>query len=168
MVKRYTNYRGNKRLLKRLLKLLKEVLGERLLGLVLFGSIARGEAGKESDVDLLVLFSGDRIAVQKEFVKAVLRLRRTEEHGEMAREGYLRVPFLVFMDVARLKTHPWILLDIVDHGIILLDKGKILRTEFKQIKRRLRELGSRKVLLKDGTWYWDLKPDWQPGEVINL
>jgi len=29
-------------------------------------------------------------------------------------------------------------------------------------------LGSRKVILGNGSWYWDLKPDWKPGEVIEL
>lgn len=135
MIKTYTGYKDHKRLLRRLLGLLEEGLGGQLLGLVLFGSIARGEAGKESDIDLLVVFSGDRIAIQKEFVRTTLKLRRTDEYQNMAREGYLRDPFPVFMDVARLKTHPWILLDIVDHGIILLDKGRILKTQFKQTSK---------------------------------
>jgi hypothetical protein len=30
------------------------------------------------------------------------------------------------------------------------------------------ELGSRRVELADGSWYWDLKPDWRPGEVVDL
>jgi len=38
---------------------LRPVLGERLRGLVLYGSHARGEADRESDVDLLVLL--DRV-----------------------------------------------------------------------------------------------------------
>jgi hypothetical protein len=30
------------------------------------------------------------------------------------------------------------------------------------------ELGSRRIELPDGGWYWDLKPDWRPGEVVDL
>jgi predicted nucleotidyltransferase len=37
---------------------LKSLYGDRLKGLVLFGSTARGEAGPDSDVDLLVLLEG--------------------------------------------------------------------------------------------------------------
>ena len=45
-------------LLKRIKDLLREAHGERLQGLVLFGSEARGESGLESDIDLLVLLKG--------------------------------------------------------------------------------------------------------------
>ncbi|HHT9155446.1 MAG TPA: nucleotidyltransferase domain-containing protein, partial [Candidatus Tripitaka sp. YC43] len=76
--------------------------------------------------------------------------------------------FPVFMNPSVLKGHPWLLLDVMDHGIILLDRGGILKGELKKIKSRLKELGSRRVVLEDGTWYWDLKPDWRPGEVIEI
>jgi hypothetical protein len=32
----------------------------------------------------------------------------------------------------------------------------------------MRALGSRRVYLADGSWYWDLKPDFRPGEVVEL
>ncbi len=37
---------------------LAEAFGERLRGVILYGSEARGEAGPESDIDLLVLLDG--------------------------------------------------------------------------------------------------------------
>jgi predicted nucleotidyltransferase len=37
---------------------LEAVYGERLCGVVLYGSEARGEAGAESDIDVLVLLKG--------------------------------------------------------------------------------------------------------------
>ena len=45
-------------LLQSIKQRLGEHYGERLKGVVLFGSEARGEAGEESDVDLLVLLDG--------------------------------------------------------------------------------------------------------------
>nr|HID13671.1 hypothetical protein [Anaerolineae bacterium] len=74
----------------------------------------------------------------------------------------------VFFNEAELADTPWLLLDIQDHGIILYDPHAILQRKFESLRRRLRELGSRKVVLEDGSWYWDLKPDWKPGEVIEL
>ncbi|HHT9135049.1 MAG TPA: nucleotidyltransferase domain-containing protein [Candidatus Avalokitesvara rifleensis] len=168
MIKAYTGYKDYKRLLRRLQGLLEEGLGSQLVGLVLFGSVARGTAGEKSDIDMLVVFDGDRAKVQEIFVKTVIKLRRTHEYQDMAESGYFPDPFPIFMNLARLKTHPWILLDIADHGIIMLDKKKIIETEFARLKRRLRELGSKKVFLEDGTWYWDLKPDWKPGEIIEI
>ncbi len=46
-------------LLKRAKAALRDAFGERLQGVVLYGSEARGEAGPNSDVDLLVLL--DRV-----------------------------------------------------------------------------------------------------------
>jgi hypothetical protein len=43
-----------------------------------------------------------------------------------------------------------------------------LENEFKAIKEKLKKLGSKKVVLPDSSWYWDLKPDMKPGEVIEI
>lgn len=44
--------------LKKFRKALEETLGENLIELKLFGSKARGDAGKNSDLDVLVIISG--------------------------------------------------------------------------------------------------------------
>ena len=42
------------------------------------------------------------------------------------------------------------------------------RRKLAALRRRLAELGSRRIELADGSWYWDLKPDLRPGEMIEL
>jgi len=32
----------------------------------------------------------------------------------------------------------------------------------------MKELGSKRVFLTDGSWYWDLKPDLRIGEVFEI
>ena len=63
---------------------------------------------------------------------------------------------------------PWLLLDVCDHGIILFDPRAVLACKLASLRLRLRELGSRRIELADGSWYWDLKPDLRPGEVFTL
>ena len=51
--------------------------------------------------------------------------------------------------------------------MILHDPEGLLDKDLEAV-RRLRELGSRRIERADGSWYWDLKPDWRPGEIIEL
>ena len=77
-------------------------------------------------------------------------------------------PYAVFRTETELADTPWLLLDICDHGIILFDPRTVLSHKLASLRLRLRELGSRRVELADGSSYWDLKPDMRPGEVITL
>lgn len=132
----YLGYQECKRLLKRLIILLNGVLGDELLSIVLFGSVARGEAGKESDIDLLVIYEGERTRVEKVFQSTVSVLKEEEEYKNLKAKGYLPDLFPVFMNPSTLEGHPWILLDVAGHGIILFDKGGVLKKKLKGIKRK--------------------------------
>lgn len=46
-------------ILKKCKEALKELYGDRFAGLVLYGSMARGDYNDESDIDLLVLLHGE-------------------------------------------------------------------------------------------------------------
>ena len=46
-------------LLKRCTRAIREAYPDRLAGIVLYGSVARGEDGPESDIDILVLIEGE-------------------------------------------------------------------------------------------------------------
>ena len=43
-----------------------------------------------------------------------------------------------------------------------------LQGKLKQLRKELDELRAEKILLEDGSWAWDLKPDWKPSEVIEI
>ena len=49
---------NKRRLLKEIRACLAEAYGDRLRGVVLYGSQARGDAGPKSDIDILVLLDG--------------------------------------------------------------------------------------------------------------
>ena len=56
----------------------------------------------------------------------------------------------------------------MEDGKILYDRDDFFQERLSTLKRRLQELGSKKVYLKDGSWYWVLKPDLKLGEIFEL
>ena len=46
-------------LISRCARVIRETYGDRLAGIVLYGSVARGDDDPESDIDLLVLIEGE-------------------------------------------------------------------------------------------------------------
>lgn len=59
------------------------------------------------------------------------------------------------------------MLDAVVDGIIVCNDG-FLERAMSMLRERLNRLGARLVVLKDGSWYWGLKPDYRFGEVVEL
>lgn len=155
-------------LVERVIAEYRATLADDLLSVAVFGSVARGQAGPGSDLDLycvtrdqLPIFD-PRIAAHRE------RVRSSTEYQALAAQGYRADLAPVFHSVDELVRHPWILLDISHHGIVLFDPDGVLGRELDAVRKRLEALGARRVERQDGTWYWDLKPDWRPGEVIRL
>lgn len=161
----YDNY---KVLLGRVLELLKFHFGEDFLSCALFGSVARNEALPESDVDLLIIHRSCGYRPMDKFLKLLRDLEKDKEYKRLKKQGYLPEPYPVFLDEKELEENPLILLDVLDHGIILYDGDGILDKRLISFKKRLRELGAEKISLPDGSYYWDLKPDWKPKEVIEI
>lgn len=59
------------------------------------------------------------------------------------------------------------ILDMVEDARILYDKNAFFSKRLKRLRKRLKELGAKRVW-KGNVWSWVLKPDYQPGEVIEL
>ncbi len=156
-------------LLERLLALLQEQMGDRLLALALYGSIARGQGKPTSDIDLLIVVRGDRLEMEKYYSAAEEALEEMPEYKAFVQQKIWPAisPSVIDEDYLRRET-PWLFLEIQDHGIILYDREGFLAWKLEQVRRRMRELGSKKVMMPDGSWYWDVKPDWKPGEVFEL
>jgi hypothetical protein len=145
-------------------------LGARLVSLVLFGSVARGAArppsdsGPGSDIDLLVVAEGFPRPL---WARRKPLLARCEERR--ARQGLPAVEWnLVTKLPEEARAHSPLYLDIVEDGILLHDRRGFFAGILAAMREGMRKLGSRRVVLEDGSWYWDLKPDYRLGEVIEI
>jgi uncharacterized protein len=145
----------------------RAAIGDDLVATALFGSVARGQARPDSDLDLYVV--ARRPIVGDSRLHGMWgRIDASPEYQALVRMGYWPTPSPIPHTVDDLARHPWILLDIVHHGVVLYDPESVLAQELDAVRRRMAELGSQRIELPDGTWYWDLKPDWRPGEVVDL
>jgi len=50
----------------------REKYEDKIDSIILFGSVARGEAGRESDIDILVVIVGDRFRMRRKLSEIVL------------------------------------------------------------------------------------------------
>lgn len=142
--------------------------GERLVSLLVFGSVGRGTPRPDSDIDLLVVAEAlpdGRMARVSEFTAVEASLAPALALAE-ARGVHTRLS-PVFKTPTEADRGSPLFLDMVDDGRLLCDRGGFMATVLDQLRARMAELGSRRVW-RGSAWYWDLKPDFQPGEVFRL
>ena len=59
-------------------------------------------------------------------------------------------------------------LDMVEDAILILDRRRFFEDVLAGMRERMRELGGRRIHLPDGSWYWDLKPSFRWGDVVEI
>lgn len=157
-------------LIEEFVRLLLAEFGDRVASVLLFGSVARGTARPDSDVDVCVVIRDlppSRYRRHQLLTPVLERLRQTAAYGDLARRKYSPdIAAILYTPEEAQETKP-IFLDLVEEGVLLRDDGT-LRTTFDRLRARMKALGSRKVMLEDGTYYWLLKPGLRFGEVIEL
>jgi predicted nucleotidyltransferase len=138
--------------------------GERLVSLVLFGSVARGQTRPGSDIDLVIVAEGLPRSLaerRRPFLQAWERAR--------AARGLPHVEWnLITKSPEEARVHSPLYLDIVEEGIVIFDREGLVGAVLAAMRERMRALGSRRIYLADGSWYWDLKPDYRFGEVVEI
>jgi hypothetical protein len=147
---------------------LKRDLGDDVISVVLFGSVARGEATLYSDIDLLVVVRNlprGRMA-RLEYIRAVGR-RIDKPLQDLRSKGVLSdvCPILKTPEEA-VQIRP-LYLDFVEDAVFLVDRDGFFAGILSRLRSRLKELGSvRRQMGK--IRYWELKPDYRPGEIFEL
>ena len=147
----------------------RQVYGEGLVSVALFGSWARGVATPESDIDLLLVAdslpcSRRRRVGEFEVVDAATEASRASIWKEEARAPDLS-PILKTPE--EVTAGAPLYLDMTDWCEILYDREGFFDGYLTGLRERMRASGARRVWAKGG-YYWEYKPTARVGEVIEL
>lgn len=155
-------------LLNKLLEEMIRVLGENLVSFVVFGSVARCEAGPDSDVDLLIVAKNlpkGRLKRQDLFMEIEEKL---EEDIESLRQRGFNVDFSpIIKSVEEASVISPLYLDMVEDAVVLYDKDGFFSKILESVRAKLRELGAERIRVGK-KWYWRLKKEYRFGEVIEI
>jgi hypothetical protein len=147
---------------------IRNVYGDRLVSIAIFGSVARCTARSDSDLDLFLVVEGlpqGRRARLASFDPVERKL--ATEISALAASGIKVELSPVLRTPEDLAIASPLLLDLTEDAVLLEDRGAVCAHALEDLRQRLRRLGSRRIWT--GTsWYWDLKPDYRRGEIIRL
>lgn len=153
-------------------RLLEGELGEQLVSVVLYGSVARGDSQIGSDIDMLVVVDAPspekKKAVGERVADLVMEFENTGLMEKLFQQGRLvNLEYRLYTREEAQRTHLFYL-DLSQDALLLVDRDGFFAAKLEQVRQRMRELGTRRVYFEDGCWYWELKPGMQPGEVVEL
>jgi hypothetical protein len=152
-----------------LLSEIKSYYSERLVSVVVFGSVARETQTFDSDLDLLIVVEklpSGRMKRIREFESIEEKIEPLLESLHR-KEGIHTYISAIIKSPEEAKKGSPIFLDMVEDARILFERNGFFEEVLDRLKKRLKELGSKRIW-KGNAWYWDLKPDYKPGEIFEL
>jgi len=150
----------------KLVELLKKRFGEDLVSVVVFGSVARGNSRKDSDLDVLIVVRGlpeGKLERSKLFDDVEAGL--SEELALAASRGYSIAISPIIKTPEEAAGFSPLYMDLTEDALILYDKGDFFSLVLENEKKVLEKLGYERVKLGKA-WYWR-KRGYKHGEVVN-
>ncbi len=156
------------RLVQRLVPAAHKTYGDRLVSVVLYGSVARGTMRHDSDIDLLIVardLPAGRMKRVREF--ETVEQAVAEDIRQAANSGIQTTLSPILKTPEEVTVGSPLFLDMVEDARVLYDRDGFFTQQLARLRQRLAKLGAKRVW-KGNAWYWDLKPDYRPGEVFEL
>lgn len=139
-----------------------------LVSVAVFGSVGRGTPRPDSDIDILIVAEGlpdGRMRRSRDFESVETAMGSALERAALAGVHTSLAP--VFKTPAEARAGSPLFLDMIDDARLLEDRNHFLRQLFDRFRGRLTALGARRVW-RGNAWFWDLKPDYRPGDEFEL
>lgn len=146
----------------------QDVYGDRLQGVVVFGSVARDRMRPDSDLDLLVVaepLPRGRLARMDEFddvdARVAPALTKARRLGATTRVS----PIVRTFD--ELGQGGFLIFDIACDGRVVFDPQGAVTNYLAQVRDRLERRGAKRQTAS-GERYWVLEPNVRPGDIVVL
>ncbi len=142
--------------------------GDRLVSLVVFGSMGRGTPRPDSDLDVLIVAEGlpnGRVARAADF--AAVERALAPRLAAARRGGFTTECSPVFKTPTEALAGSPLFLDMIDDAKVLYDRERFFAGVLERLRERLARAGARRIW-RGNAWLWDLKPDYQAGDVFEL
>ena len=149
--------------------LIIEFYKEKLISIVLFGSVGRNKFHNESDIDILIIVENAPKERSGRFYEYYYNVEKQIENDiqKMIKEGiYVNISPIIKSKEEVLYGSP-LFIEMADECKILFDKDNFFHNVLSKLKDKLEKYKSVKVSYK-GRYYWKLKPDYKWGDIINL
>ncbi|MEW6685729.1 MAG: nucleotidyltransferase domain-containing protein [Candidatus Edwardsbacteria bacterium] len=131
---------------------------ERLISLVFYGSLARGESKESSDIDLFVVLKEpfEFIPTRREIYKLLNKGQKEVEISSliMSKKEVTRIQPIHF--------------ELYADGIVLYDTEDFMKKILKRVSEIIAKLGSVRYRTQDRCYGWILKKDIKVGEIIEI
>jgi len=128
-------------------------------GIILFGSVARGEPRGRSDLDLLILWEGVDLPLRERYIMFYKLAARYFMVGKDL--TVLDMEYDRFINSRRLTP---LLLNIISDAVVLYDKYDRVSSFVSEARERLAKTGLKRV--KRGRFYYWILP--KPGAVVEV
>lgn len=158
-------YRG---LLSKLVELLRGRFGDDLVSVVVYGSVARGDYRRDSDVDLLIIIKN----LPRTITERLILFNEVERGLENDLERLMEMGYYVTLSPI-LKTPEEarhfspLYMDMTQDAVVLYDKDGFFRRILDKTREILEKLGFERVWVSKKVWYWR-KREYRFGEVIDF
>ncbi len=157
-----------RKLEEKLLGGIRAFYDERLISVVLFGSVGRDTPNFYSDVDILIIAK----ELPQGRIPRIREFERIEEQiapllDALRLEGIQTEISAILKSPEEAERGSPLFLDMVEDGRILFDRDGFFSELLSRLRDRLKALGSRRIWRGDA-WHWVLKPDFKPGEVFEI
>lgn len=130
-----------------------------ILSMVLFGSVSRGQAKGDSDIDIFMYFDDkliDRYQIEQKVNEIIIELRGSEEYVELEEKEILPEIYPFYIAKSDTSKLPWVCMDSCLEGQIIFDRDNFGKTLMSRYLKKIVEQGGRKVILPQGGWCWTL------------